>query len=118
MSAVILNAEERHRVGLDDTPPAGDDIPRRDRAVAQLRVPPHSEEAEARCWAACCSSTPAGTASATCSPDADFYRYEHRLIFEAIGGLVNANRPADVVTVFDQPARPPARQKRSAASRT
>jgi replicative DNA helicase len=43
MSAVLrtdpLSPEERHQVGLDD------DIPS-DRAIAQLRVPPHSIEAE------------------------------------------------------------------------
>jgi replicative DNA helicase len=32
--------------------------------------------------------------------DGDFYRYEHRLIAE-IGGLVNATRPADVITVYE-----------------
>ena len=34
--------------------------------------------------------------------DADFYRYEHKLIYAAIGGLVNASRPADVITVYEQ----------------
>ena len=31
----------------------------------------------------------------------DFYRYDHRLIFQAIARLIDATRPADVVTVFD-----------------
>ena len=31
----------------------------------------------------------------------DFYRYEHRLVFGAMGSLINANKPADVVTVFE-----------------
>ncbi len=31
----------------------------------------------------------------------DFYRYDHRLIFEHIGKLIAATRPADVVTVFE-----------------
>ena len=34
--------------------------------------------------------------------DSDFYRYEHRLIYAAIGALVNASKPADVITVFEQ----------------
>ncbi|HRI17754.1 MAG TPA: replicative DNA helicase, partial [Burkholderiaceae bacterium] len=34
--------------------------------------------------------------------DSDFYRYEHRLIYAAIGGLVNGGKPADVITVFEQ----------------
>jgi replicative DNA helicase len=31
----------------------------------------------------------------------DFYRHEHQLIYGAIGALVNASKPADVVTVFE-----------------
>jgi replicative DNA helicase len=34
--------------------------------------------------------------------DSDFYRYEHQLIFGAIGRLINALKPADVVTVYEQ----------------
>ncbi len=32
---------------------------------------------------------------------ADFYQHNHRLIFEAIGGLQGNNDPADVVTVYE-----------------
>ena len=31
----------------------------------------------------------------------DFYRYEHRLIFKAIKDLIDASKPADVITVFE-----------------
>ncbi len=31
----------------------------------------------------------------------DFYRYDHRLIFQHIVKLINAAKPADVITVFD-----------------
>jgi replicative DNA helicase len=34
--------------------------------------------------------------------DNDFYRFEHRMIFTAIAGLVSGARPADVITVFEQ----------------
>jgi replicative DNA helicase len=34
--------------------------------------------------------------------DRDFYRYEHRMVFGAISTLVNASKPADVITVFEQ----------------
>ena len=34
--------------------------------------------------------------------ESDFYRYEHRLIYTAIAGLINATKPADVITVFEQ----------------
>ncbi len=33
--------------------------------------------------------------------DGDFYRHEHRLIYSSIGALVNASRPADVITVHE-----------------
>jgi replicative DNA helicase len=34
--------------------------------------------------------------------DGDFYRHEHRLIYGAIGVLIAGNKPADVITVFEQ----------------
>jgi replicative DNA helicase len=33
--------------------------------------------------------------------ESDFYRYEHRLIFGAIVSLVEASKPADVITVYE-----------------
>jgi replicative DNA helicase len=33
--------------------------------------------------------------------DADFYRPEHRLIYAAMAGMINTNKPADVITVFE-----------------
>ncbi len=40
--------------------------------------------------------------SADLLSESDFYRFEHRLIYTAIAGLVNATKPADVITVFEQ----------------
>jgi replicative DNA helicase len=34
--------------------------------------------------------------------DSDFYRFEHRLIYAAVGALINATKPADVITVYEQ----------------
>jgi replicative DNA helicase len=34
--------------------------------------------------------------------DSDFYRYEHRLIYSAMTTLINASKPADVITVYEQ----------------
>jgi replicative DNA helicase len=34
--------------------------------------------------------------------EGDFYRYEHKLVYTAIYSLVNASRPADVITVYEQ----------------
>jgi replicative DNA helicase len=72
-----------------------------DRQVAQLRVPPHSIEANPACWAGCCWTTAPGTGWVTCWSDSDFYRYEHKLIYAAIGALINATKPADVITVYE-----------------
>lgn len=37
--------------------------------------------------------------------DADFYRHEHKVTFAVIAALINANKAADVFTVFDQMKR-------------
>ena len=70
--------------------------------VAQLRIPPHSIEAESSVLGGLLLD--GGGASwdrvADILTAEDFYRYEHILIFEAIGMLANANRSADVVTVY------------------
>ena len=47
--------------------------------------------------------------------EGDFYRHDHKAIFAAIGSLVNANKPADVITVFE---RLGANADESVASRT
>ena len=33
--------------------------------------------------------------------ESNFYRHEHQMIFTAIASLVNASKPADVITVFE-----------------
>ncbi len=74
----------------------------RDDEVARLRVPPHSVEAEQSVLGGLLLDNLAWDRSADLLTDSDFYRYEHRLIYAAIGGLVNATKPADVITVFEQ----------------
>src|SRR5205085_11646475 len=81
--------------------PVGDDIPR-DRAIAQLRIPPHSIEAESSVLGGLLLDNGAWDRVGDLLTDSDFYRYEHRLIFSAVGTLINATRPADVITVFEQ----------------
>ena len=71
-------------------------------SVSALRVPPHSVEAEQsviggllldnRAW---------DRVSDILTPD-DFYRREHRLIFNAVAALCEQASPADVVTVSEQ----------------
>lgn len=77
-----------------------DDFPR-DRQVAQLRIPPHSIEAESSVLGGLLLDNGAWDRVGDLLVDGDFYRYEHKLIYAAIGGLINATRPADVITVYE-----------------
>jgi replicative DNA helicase len=81
--------------------PVDDAVPR-DRQVAQLRIPPHSIEAESSVLGGLLLDNGAWDRMGDLLTDADFYRYEHRLIFAAVGGLINATKPADVITVYEQ----------------
>ena len=77
-----------------------DDFPRR-RQVAQLRVPPHSIEAESSVLGGLLLDNGAWDRVGDLLTDGDFYRYEHQLIFGAIGTLINGSKPADVITVYE-----------------
>ncbi len=72
-----------------------------DRAVAKLRIPPHSLEGESSVLGGLLLDNGAWDRVADLLTDADFYRYEHRLIYASIGTLINATKPADVITVFE-----------------
>ena len=73
-----------------------------DKQVAQLRIPPHSQEAESSVLGGLLLDNNSWDNVAYLLVQADFYRYEHRLVFSSITSLVNSNRPADVITVFEQ----------------
>ncbi|MBS0449172.1 MAG: replicative DNA helicase [Proteobacteria bacterium] len=73
-----------------------------DDEVARLRIPPHSIEAEQSVLGGLLLDNSAWDRAGDLLTDSDFYRYEHRMIYAAIGGLVNATKPADVITVFEQ----------------
>ena len=66
-----------------------------------LRLPPHSAEAEQGLLGSLLTDNRAWDRVGSLLTEADFYRHEHRTIFAAIGALVAANKPADVLTVFD-----------------
>ncbi len=74
----------------------------RDEEVARLRVPPHSIEAEQSVLGGLLLDNSAWDRAGDLLTDSDFYRYEHKVIYAAIGALVNATKPADVITVFEQ----------------
>ncbi len=78
------------------------DDPFADQQVAQLRIPPHSIEAESSVLGGLLLDNLAWDRVGDLLVDRDFYRYEHRLVFSAISALVNASRPADVITVYEQ----------------
>ena len=80
--------------------PVQDEFPR-DRQLAQLRVPPHSVEAESSVLGGLLIDNGAWDRVGDVLSEGDFYRYEHKLIFQAVASLVNASRPADVVTVYE-----------------
>ncbi|HEX9719607.1 MAG TPA: replicative DNA helicase [Ramlibacter sp.] len=79
-----------------------DDDFSRDHQIAQLRIPPHSIEAESSVLGGLLLDNGAWDRMGDLLTDGDFYRYEHRLIYAAIGGLINATKPADVITVHEQ----------------
>jgi len=73
-----------------------------DLDLASLRVPPHSVEAEHSVLGGLLIDNSAWDTAADLLVDSDFYRWEHRTIYAAIGKIINAGRPADVVTVFEE----------------
>ena len=72
-----------------------------DQQVAQLRVPPHSIEAESSVLGGLLLDNGAWDRVGDLLVDGDFYRHEHQLVYAAIGALINASKPADVITVFE-----------------
>jgi replicative DNA helicase len=72
-----------------------------DPQIESLRVPPHSIEAEQSVLGGLLLDNAAWDRIADMVSADDFYRFDHRLIFQHIVKLINASRPADVITVFD-----------------
>jgi len=72
-----------------------------DPQLDSLRVPPHSIEAEQSVLGGLLLDNAAWDRIADFVHADDFYRYDHRIIFQHIIGLINASRPADVITVYE-----------------
>ncbi len=70
-------------------------------AEQRLKVPPNSIEAEQSLIGGLMLEKEAWDKVADVIISADFYRKDHRLIFEAIGNLVESGSPCDVVTVSE-----------------
>jgi replicative DNA helicase len=78
------------------------DLSDADRDTAQLRIPPNSIEAESSVLGGLLLDNSAWDRVGDLLTDGDFYRYEHRLIYGVVGGLINASKPSDVITVYEQ----------------
>ncbi len=74
----------------------------RDEDLARLRVPPHSIEAEQSVLGGLLIDNSAWDRAADLVSDGDFYRLEHKLIYQAVGKLIVAGKPADVITVNEE----------------
>src|SRR3979490_354803 len=72
-----------------------------DPQLDSLRVPPHSIEAEQSVPGGLLLDNAAWDRIADFVREDDFYRYDHRIIFQHIVKLINNSRPADVITVFE-----------------
>lgn len=66
-----------------------------------LRVPPHSLEAEQSVLGGLMLDENGWERIADKVIEEDFYRHDHRLIFEAIRKLIDSGQPADAVTVAE-----------------
>jgi replicative DNA helicase len=73
----------------------------RDPELDALRVPPHSIEAEQSVLGGLLLDNHAFDKVADFLREEDFYRYDHRLIYQHIQRLIERSHPADVITVFE-----------------
>jgi len=69
---------------------------------SQLRVPPQSIEAESSVLGGLLLDNHAWDRVGDLLIDTDFYRHDHQLIYASMAKLINGNKPADVITVYEQ----------------
>jgi replicative DNA helicase len=72
-----------------------------DQLVDSYKIPPHSIETEQSVLGGLMLDNQAWDKIADVIIDEDFYRHDHRLIYQHISKLVEHNKPADVVTVAE-----------------
>ncbi|TCU99192.1 primary replicative DNA helicase [Paracandidimonas soli] len=70
-----------------------------DPQLDYLRVPPHSVEAEQSVLGGLLLDNAAWDRVSDILGEEDFYRFDHRIIWQHIARLIGLSRPADVVTV-------------------
>jgi replicative DNA helicase len=71
----------------------------RDKQVEELRVPPHSLEAEQSVLGGLLLDNEAWDRVAEAAVAQDFYSRSHRIIFETIGALIELGNPVDLITL-------------------
>ena len=69
--------------------------------LQSLKVPPHSVEAEQSVLGGLLLENEALDKIADIITSSDFYRHDHRLIYEHISRLIEHSKPADIVTVAE-----------------
>jgi len=69
--------------------------------LSQLKVPPHSVEAEQSVLGGLMIDNEAWDRAASRVDAVDFYQERHRIIFTEIARLAETNKPFDVVTIYD-----------------
>lgn len=72
-----------------------------DEQLDGLKIPPHSVEAEQSVIGGLLLENEALDKVADILSAKDFYRHDHKTIFEHISRLIELNRPADIVTVAE-----------------
>ncbi|MFC1602440.1 replicative DNA helicase [Pseudomonadota bacterium] len=76
-----------------------------DNTADQLRIPPHSIQAEQSVLGGLMLDNQSWDQIADRVGEIDFYRREHQLIFQAIESLAEASKPFDVVTLSEELGR-------------
>lgn len=72
-----------------------------DNSLQAIKLPPHSLEAEQAVLGGLLLENDAMDRVVDLIGELDFYRHDHRLIFKQAQALIEQNKPADVVTVFE-----------------
>ena len=73
-----------------------------DLPANSVRVPPHSVESEQTILGGLMLNTQAFDQISDIITAEDFYRADHRVIFDAIAALHLRGEPADVITVYNE----------------
>ncbi len=89
---MALDIRWRYDADMNETP---------EPDLQYLRVPPHSIEAEQSVLGGLLLDNAAFERISDLLREDDFYRHDHRLIWQHIARLISLSRPADVITIND-----------------